>query len=61
MAEIDDQGYTIIPDFISPEEVATIRHAFDSEVAITGMRAIGTNRGQTLRSQEVTWWLKAEA
>lgn len=53
VAEIEDQGYTIIPDFITPTEVARIRHAFDTEVLITEMRAIGTTTGKTLRAHNL--------
>ena len=35
VAEIEDQGDTIIPDFITPGEVAHLRHAFGSELPIT--------------------------
>ena len=53
VAEIEDQGYTIIPDFIQDEEIARIRHAFDTEVRITEMRAIGTDTGKTLRAHNL--------
>lgn len=51
--QIKDQGYTIIPDFISAEEIKTIRHAFDTEVRMTEMRAIGTNTGLTMRAHNL--------
>ena len=53
VAEIEEQGYTIVPDFISAEEIARIRHAFDTEVRITEMRAIGTKTGQTWRAHNL--------
>ena len=53
VAEIEEQGYTIIPDFIQDEEIARIRHAFDTEVRITEMRAIGTDTGKTLRAHNL--------
>ena len=53
VAEIEAQGYTIIPDFIQPKEIAQIRHAFDTEVPITEMRAIGTATGKTLRAHNL--------
>ena len=53
VAEIEEQGYTIVPDFISAEEIARIRHAFDTEVQITEMRAIGTKTGQTWRAHNL--------
>ncbi|MYD99608.1 MAG: hypothetical protein F4X98_19765 [Gammaproteobacteria bacterium] len=53
VTEIEDQGYTLVPDFITPEEVARIRHAFDTEVHITEMRAIGTKTGKTWRAHNL--------
>jgi len=53
VAEIEAQGYTIIPDFVQPKEIAQIRHAFDTEVRITEMRAIGTDTGKTLRAHNL--------
>ena len=53
VAEIEAQGYTIIPDFVEPKEIARIRHAFDTEVRITEMRAIGTDTGKTLRAHNL--------
>ena len=53
LAQIEDQGYTVIPDFIPPSEVARIRRAFDTEVPITEMRAIGTHTGRTLRAHNL--------
>ena len=53
VAQIEDQGFTIIPDFITAEEVVRIRHAFDTEVHVTEMRAIGTNTGKTLRAHNL--------
>ena len=53
VAEIEDQGYTLVPDFITPEEVARLRHAVDTEVHITEMRAIGTKTGKTWRAHNL--------
>ncbi len=53
VAQIKDQGFTVVEDFISTEEVATIRHAFDTEVPLTEMRAIGVNTGNTLRGHNL--------
>jgi ectoine hydroxylase-related dioxygenase (phytanoyl-CoA dioxygenase family) len=53
VAEIEAQGYTLIPDFIQANEIARIRHAFDTEVQITEMRAIGTDTGKTLRAHNL--------
>ncbi|MCY4093783.1 MAG: hypothetical protein OXG05_01505 [Gammaproteobacteria bacterium] len=51
--QILDQGYTIVEDFISTEEVEKIRHAFLTEVHITEMRAIGTKTGKTWRAHNL--------
>ena len=53
VAQIEEQGYTIVPDFLKPDEVAGIRRAFDTEVPITEMRAIGTNTGKTWRAHNL--------
>lgn len=53
VAQIEHQGYTVVPDFISAEEVSRIRRAFDAEVPITEMRAIGTDSGKTLRAHNL--------
>ena len=53
VAEIEAQGYTVVPDFLPAAEVARIRHAFDTEVPITEMRAIGTNTGKTWRAHNL--------
>ena len=53
VSEIEDHGYTIVPDFISPAEIAKIRHAFMTHVPITEMRAIGTDTGKTWRAHNL--------
>ena len=53
VAEIEHQGYTIVEDFLPAQDVARIRHAFDTEVPITEMRAIGTKTGQTWRAHNL--------
>ena len=53
VAQIEEQGYTIVPDFLPLAEVAAIRHAFDTEVPITEMRAIGTTTGKTWRAHNL--------
>lgn len=53
IAEIEDRGYTTIPDFLGNDEVAKIRRAFDTEVPVTEMRAIGTETGKTLRAHNL--------
>jgi len=53
VAKIEEQGYAVVPQFITPEEVATIRHAFMTEVPITEMAAIGTTSGLTWRAHNL--------
>ena len=53
VAEIEERGYTVVEDFLPAEEVARIRHAFDTEVPITEMRAIGTDTGKTWRAHNL--------
>lgn len=51
--QIEGVGYIVVPDFISTQEVERLRHAFDTEVPITEMRAIGTNTGKTFRAHNL--------
>ena len=53
VAQINDQGYTVLEEFISPEEIANMRHAFDTEVPMTELRAIGVNTGKTMRAHNL--------
>lgn len=53
LAEIEDRGYTVIPGFISQAEVESIKYAFNTEVPITEMRAIGTETGKTWRAHNL--------
>ena len=53
VAEINEQGYTVLEGFITDEENATIRKAFDTEVPMTEMRAIGVTTGRTMRSHNL--------
>lgn len=53
VAQIEDQGFTIVENFISRDEIAKIRHAFLTEVYITEMRAIGTETGRTWRAHNL--------
>ena len=50
---IDHQGYAVVEDFLAAAEVAAIREAFNSEVLITQMRAIGTSTGCTWRAHNL--------
>lgn len=51
--EIQQRGYSVVPNFLSAEEIADIRHAFNTEVMITEMRAIGTDTGRTWRAHNI--------
>lgn len=53
IAEIKTQGYSVVPDFLAQAEVERLRHAFNTEVPITEMRAIGTSTGQTWRAHNL--------
>ena len=53
VAQIEDQGFTIIENFISKEDIRQIRHAIDTEVLMTEMCAIGTKTGQTFRARNL--------
>ena len=44
---------TIFEGFCTEQEVADIRHAFNTEVPITQMAAIGTETGLTLRAHNL--------
>jgi len=47
LAELLDKGFLVIPDFISQEQVARVRRAFETEVRVLPM---GGNLGDTSRS-----------
>eukprot|EP01043_Picozoa_sp_COSAG02_P072846 COSAG02_NODE_13911_length_1332_cov_1.236821_2_plen_179_part_00 len=53
VGEVLHQGYTIVPDFLTAAEISAIREAFDGEVPITPMAAIGTTSGLTLRAHNL--------
>jgi ectoine hydroxylase-related dioxygenase (phytanoyl-CoA dioxygenase family) len=53
IAEIKTQGYSVVPGFLAQAEVERLRHAFNTEVPITEMRAIGTSTGQTWRAHNL--------
>jgi ectoine hydroxylase-related dioxygenase (phytanoyl-CoA dioxygenase family) len=50
---IHHHGYAVVEDFLALDEVETIRAAFNSEVPITEMRAIGTATGRTWRAHNL--------
>ena len=51
--EIRTQGYAVVTDFLTPDRVDTIRDAFNTDVPITEMRAIGTASGRTWRAHNL--------
>ena len=50
---IREQGYSIVENFLDPQLLESIRDAFNSEVPITEMRAIGTQTGKTWRAHNL--------
>ena len=53
VGKIRKQGYAVVEDFLTQQDVATIRSAFNSDVPITEMRAIGTETGRTWRAHNL--------
>ncbi|MDG2276522.1 MAG: phytanoyl-CoA dioxygenase family protein [Pseudomonadales bacterium] len=53
VADIHAQGYAVVDNFLTPERVESIRTAFNTEVLITEMRAIGTATGRTWRAHNL--------
>ncbi len=53
VASIRDRGYVVINDFLAQSAVTKLRTAFNNEVPITQMRAIGTSTGQTWRAHNL--------
>ncbi len=53
VAEIRECGYAVVPDFLDADRVAAIRSAFETEVPITEMRALGTSTGRTWRAHNL--------
>jgi ectoine hydroxylase-related dioxygenase (phytanoyl-CoA dioxygenase family) len=51
--DIVTQGYAVVENFLSADDVEAIRAAFNTEVAITEMRAIGTSTGRTWRAHNL--------
>lgn len=46
-------GFAVVEDFLSHEQVEGVRRAFNTEVPITEMRAIGTSTGRTWRAHNL--------
>ena len=47
------EGYVVVEDFLRQDEIEGIRAAFNTEVPITEMRAIGTSTGRTWRAHNL--------
>ena len=50
---IREQVYSVVENFLDPQLLESIRDAFNSEVPITEMRAIGTQTGKTWRAHNL--------
>ncbi|NCF33089.1 MAG: hypothetical protein GWP50_05910 [Proteobacteria bacterium] len=50
---IREQGYAVVEHFLSADTIKKIRTAFNTEVPITEMRAIGTETGRTWRAHNL--------
>ena len=50
---IREQGYSVAENFLDPYLLKSIRDAFNTEVPITEMRAIGTQSGRTWRAHNL--------
>jgi ectoine hydroxylase-related dioxygenase (phytanoyl-CoA dioxygenase family) len=53
VSQIHEQGFCVVEDFLPSEQIETMREAFNSEVPITEMRAIGTSTGRTWRAHNL--------
>lgn len=53
VAEIRQKGYVIVENFLSKEEVATIRNAFLNEVPTVKMPSLGDDTGLTIRGHNL--------
>ena len=53
VGKIRKQGYAVVENFLTQQNIATIRSAFESDVPITEMRAIGTETGRTWRAHNL--------
>lgn len=51
--EIRTQGYTVVDSFLTPDNVQTLRDAFNTEVPITVSRSLGTSSGRTWRAHNL--------
>lgn len=53
VGKIREQGYAVVEAFLPKAEIQAMRHAFNTEVPITEMRAIGTETGRTWRAHNL--------
>ena len=53
VGKVREQGYALVEDFLTDEVLASIRKAFNNDVPITEMRAIGTETGRTWRAHNL--------
>ena len=53
VSKVREQGYALVEDFLSDEVLESIRKAFNNDVPITEMRAIGTETGRTWRAHNL--------
>lgn len=53
VATIQEQGYAVVENFLEQDAIASMRAAFNTEVPITEMRAIGTETGRTWRAHNL--------
>ena len=51
--ELDDVGYITIPNFINADELAQIRHAFDTEVPVLPLPINEAGDGKTVRAHNL--------
>ena len=53
VADIHEQGFRVVEGFLDSSLMQTIERAFNTEVMITEMRAIGTSTGRTWRAHNL--------
>jgi len=53
VSTIRKQGYAVVENFLDLKSLGNIREAFNSQVPITEMRAIGTKTGRTWRAHNL--------
>lgn len=53
ISRIEEYGYTVIEDFLSRQQIENLKDAFNTDLPITEMRAIGTDTGRTWRAHNL--------